>query len=483
MRLTVLSGAAEPQALKRLQMLGHRVQTEATGKVKALDGASSDLVYLVPFEESKKPEWAEIRVRLARSSRFYLVYGSELSTANIVAAARDGANDVIDQRDEDSRWDQAISSCASSQSLWWQLYGAAEKPDDNSLVGRSAVMQSLRESVQRIGPTRASVLVMGESGTGKERVSEAIHKAWGKGPFIAMNCAAIPGDLLESELFGVEKGAFTGANQSKQGLVEEAAGGTLFLDEIGELDLQLQPKLLRFLETHRARRVGSTKEYQCNVRIVAATNRDLRIESDNDRFRLDLYYRLSEIILNTAPLRHRVEDIPDLARVFLDGAAIRFGKNFETIEPELAFKFQQHDWPGNVRELKQVVERLAIHYDGPVMRASWWEIPPPTLKPKGSGSQPPFAVEVVKQTVAPFPSATPASPVTPTPFRPPPSVMPAQPAAASLQSRHGMPLNKRERQQLARELLNQSDGDLTWTAAQLGIHPTTLYRWRKAGKV
>lgn len=476
----VLSGSAEPHVLKRLQLLGHRVQTEPNGKVKALDGSSSDLVYLVPFIESKKHEWADIRVRLARSSRFYVVYGNQLSTADIVSAARDGANDVIDERDEDSRWDQAIASCASSQSLWWQLYGAADKANDNSLVGRSSVMGSLRESVQRIGPTRASVLIMGESGTGKERVSEAIHKAWGKGPFIAMNCAAIPGDLLESELFGVEKGAFTGANQSKPGLVEEASGGTLFLDEIGELDLQLQPKLLRFLESHKARRVGSTKEYQCNVRIVAATNRDLRIESDNDRFRLDLYYRLSETILNTAPLRHRVEDIPDLARVFLEGAAIRFGKNFETIEPELVYKFQQHDWPGNVRELKQVVERLAIHYDGPVMRASWWEIPPATIKPKGPGSQPPFAVEISKASTPPFPARTPG---TPAPFVPPPTMQPATQAAAPLQQRYGMPLNKRERQQLARELLNQSDGDLSWTAAQLGIHPTTLYRWRKAGKV
>ncbi len=487
MRVTLLTPGKSPAALKRLQALGHRVQAQT--KVQALDASSTELVYLVPYEESLKPDWADTRVRLARASRYYLVLGEGLSTKQIMDAARDGAHDVIDENDADERWNGAIESCANTQKLWWQLYGAQAPINTQGLVGRSAAMVALRESVQRIGPTNASVLVMGESGTGKERVSEAIHRASGKKPFVAMNCAAIPAELLESELFGAEKGAYTGAAKAKPGMVEEAAGGTLFLDEIGELEIQLQPKLLRFLETRQARRVGSTKEYACNVRVISATNRDLREESDKGNFRLDLYYRLSEVILNTPPLRHRVEDIPDLAMLFLGDAAVRMGKNFETLEPELIAKFQQYDWAGNVRELKQVIERMAIHYDGPVMRASWWD-PPARRQLRADGSRAPFPL-AERTTPRPFPGSSqrPFSSSNTPPHRiihhpadrhaPPPTQSPAPFSAP------GAPMmpNKRQRMELARKLLDESDGDLTWTAAQLGIHPTTLYRWRKAGKV
>lgn len=468
MRVTVIASGKAPAVLKRLQSLGHRVQT---GKeVKALDAASTEWVYLVPYVESQRPDWPDLRVQLARASRYYVVMGKDLSTRQIMIAARDGAHDVINEQDDDTRWNEALSSCAKTQHLWWQLYGAQGPIDTQSLVGRSTAMSTLRESLQRIGPTNASVLVMGESGTGKERVSEAIHQASGKGPFVAMNCAAIPSELLESELFGAEKGAFTGAAKAKPGIVEEASGGTLFLDEIGELDIQLQPKLLRFLETRKARRVGATKEYACRVRVISATNRDLREESDRGRFRLDLYYRLSEVILNTPPLRHRTEDIPDLAKLFLEDAAVRMGKNFESLEPELIAAFQQYDWPGNVRELKQAIERLAIHYDGPIMRAAWWD-PPARKTLRADGSSAPFPLAGGQSKNAH------RSPTTSTYLR--------SPVAQTSSEEHAVPRmpNKRQRMHLARRLLDESDGDLTWTAAQLGVHPTTLYRWRKAGKV
>jgi len=450
MKAIIATRRSYPQVLKRLQALGWRVDTKAPDKVKTLDPHLLEDVVLVPFADLADEEWAETRVRLARANRYFIVFGSGLQSRDMMHAARDGAHDVLVTEDDDPRWQEALESSASSQALWWQLYGGQGEVDEKHLVGRSAAMHALRESVQRIGPTNASVLVMGESGTGKERVAEAVHAASGKGAFVAVNCAAIPAELLESELFGAEKGAFTGANQAKPGLVEEASGGTLFLDEIGEMPLALQPKLLRFLETRRARRVGSTKEYQCDVRLIAATNRDLLEESGAGRFRPDLYYRLGEVVLNLPPLRERVEDIPDLARLFMGAAAERMGKNFESAEPELIYKFQLHDWPGNVRELKQSIERIAIHYDGPVMRAPWWEVPRSTRRPTAQEAPPPQPPAPAAENFAPSPTLFP---------------------------------NKRQRFEMAKRLMEESGGDMTWTAAQMGIHPTTLYRWKKTGKI
>ncbi|MEM8549865.1 MAG: sigma-54 factor interaction domain-containing protein, partial [Verrucomicrobiota bacterium] len=333
MKACLLTYEADAHVLPRIQLLGHSVRAESPDRIESLGPNTTDTVYLIPWELMSFDTWSEHRVLLARASRYYLVYGQDLSTEQIMNAARDGAYDVLDEADGDERWNAAMQSAARSQALWWQLYGGLGSSQEEKLVGHSKPMQGLRESIQRIGATDAKVLITGESGTGKELVAECLHEVQGRGKFVAVNCAAIPAELLESELFGVKRGAYTGANTDKPGLVEEAAGGTLFLDEIGEMDITLQPKLLRFLETHVARRVGSTKEYRCDVRVVSATNRDLRADAEAGSFRLDLYYRISEVILTAPPLRHRVEDIAELVRVFLDAAAIRLGKNFETIEP------------------------------------------------------------------------------------------------------------------------------------------------------
>lgn len=468
MKVCLLTQEKNPDILKRLQRLGHYVQVEPSNRVTTLGPDSGDLVYLIPYESCLLASWSQQRIFLARASRYYLVFGDGLSTNQIMNAARDGAYDVLDLQDDDERWNEAIHNSANSQALWWELYGGRGGNEEEHLVGASRSMKSLRESVSRIGPTDATVLIMGESGTGKERVSEAIHAASGKSVFIPVNCAAIPPDLLESELFGVEKGAFTGANRSKPGLVEEAAGGTLFLDEIGEMDITLQPKLLRFLEQRRARRVGSTKEYTCDIRLISATNRDLKAESDQGAFRLDLFYRLSEVIINTPPLRHHKSDIADLARVFLNNVAERLGKNFESLEPELVYKFQHYDWPGNVRELKQVIERLAIYYDGPTMREAWWTIPEPIPSRSKPEEKPSATVSREMKQMTPSPM---------------PNMGNTPPAMPAMKGRgFGFP-NKREKMQIAKRLLDESGGDLAWTAAQMGVHPTTLYRWRKSGKV
>ncbi len=486
MKVALLTREKNPPVLKRLQLLGARVQVQPPEKIDGLDRISTDLVYLVPFASLNTPGWPEARVLLARGSRFYIVVGEKLRSEHIMLAARDGAHDVVDTSDSDERWAQAITKAAQSQALWWQLYGGRGELEPGRLVGRSAVMSALRESIQRLGPTDATVLIMGESGTGKERIAEALHSASGKEAFVAVNCAAIPEDLLESELFGAEKGAFTGAIKPKPGLVEEAAGGTLFLDEIGEMTLALQPKLLRFLETRRARRVGSTKEYQCDVRVVSATNRDLRREAEDGRFRLDLFYRLAEVVLNAPPLRHRVEDIPDLAQVFLRGASERVGKNFESLEPELIRKFQGYAWHGNIRELKQSIERLAIHYDGPVMRAAWWEPPAPVATRATGPAAPAYPGLTAYPPEAGFAGPSPAPNFGQTaPFTVPAGSFPPAPQAASpypASVATALP-SRKDRLSLARRLLAEHGDDLTWVAAQLGIHPTTLYRWRKSGKV
>jgi two-component system response regulator AtoC len=228
---------------------------------------------------------------------------------------------------------------------------------DSRLVGDSQPMQDLRATIARVAPHRSTVLIRGESGTGKELVARAIHDASGRaGRFVAVNCGAIPAPLLESELFGHKKGAFTDAVRDRNGLFEDADGGTLFLDEVGELPLPLQVKLLRAIQESEIRKVGDTATIKVDVRVVAATLRDLEAEVKAGRFREDLYYRLDVLQVMIAPLRHRQEDIPALVDAFAsrhpDGAA-RF-------TPAAIELLQRSTWPGNVRELENTVERALV---------------------------------------------------------------------------------------------------------------------------
>lgn len=212
----------------------------------------------------------------------------------------------------------------------------------------------------------SSVLLQGESGTGKDLVAKAIHyeSSRSDSPFVPINCAAIPANLLESELFGYEKGAFTDAKARKEGLFEQAEGGTLFLDEIGELELNLQAKLLRVLEESSFRRVGGLKDIPLNVRVVAASNRDLKSESEAGRFRIDLYYRLSVIQIDIPPLRARGEDVLLLAKHYISEFSKRLRSSIRSLTPEVEEAFCRYEWPGNVRELRNVIERAMILEDG-----------------------------------------------------------------------------------------------------------------------
>jgi transcriptional regulator with PAS, ATPase and Fis domain len=227
-------------------------------------------------------------------------------------------------------------------------------------------MEEVVRQASLFAKSDAPVLITGESGTGKELLARFIHKESGrKGPFIAVNCAAIPKDLFEAELFGYERGAFTGATSSKAGLVEEAEGGTLFLDEVGELPLELQPKLLRFLQEGEFRRVGDTKLRRSNVRIVAATNRDLEGLVSEGLFREDLFYRLSVLNLRVPPLRERPEDVPVLIGHFLEKYSDKYKKEVK-LSPEALNLLLSYPYPGNVRELENLIHRIVVLSQGEV---------------------------------------------------------------------------------------------------------------------
>src|SRR6202142_537192 len=227
------------------------------------------------------------------------------------------------------------------------------------IIGASPKMRSIFELIENIAPQNSRVLVTGESGTGKELVARAIHEnsARAKNPFITINCGAFPETLLESELFGYMKGSFTGANENRQGLFQAAHGGTLFMDEIGNMSLTMQVKLYRVLQEGKVRPIGSTEESDVDVRIIAATNRNLEKEISEGRFREDLYYRLSVIPIHLPPLRERREDIPILARAFLDRYSKSMNKPIEGIDSEAVRRLEVYDWPGNVRELENTLER------------------------------------------------------------------------------------------------------------------------------
>ena len=433
------------KAPSQLITLGMHSQTFALGDVRELDAATAHWVYFVPDSLLAESEWNTLRVELAQANRWFIVYGRDCPPGSIVRAMRDGAFDFVDTGEPKGRWGEVVAKAADSQALWLQLYGDRRASGDQRLVGKSVAIQSVLKTIGGIGPTAANVLIVGESGTGKERVAQALHEASGlEGPFLPVNCAAIPRDLIESELFGSEKGAFTGAVAAREGLVEQAAGGTLFLDEIGEMAVELQPKLLRFLESRTARRVGGRTEYKVEARILAATNRDLEARIERGDFRADLFYRLSEIVIKLPPLRLHAEDLPLLALHFLNEANEKYGKNIVSIDPGLISEMMKHTWPGNARELRASVHRMVALHHGPILRAEWWERPV-TAEPAQTRQVPTNV---------------------------------AEPHAAS-----GGSLSRRQKWDRARALLKESGNDQTWTAAQLGIHPTTLFRWVKAGKV
>ena len=244
------------------------------------------------------------------------------------------------------------------------------------IVGASAALSAVLNQVEVVAPTESTVLILGETGTGKELIARAIHNVSSRSnrPFMKLNCAAIPSGLLESELFGHERGAFTGAVAQKIGRFELANGGTLFLDEVGDIPPEVQPKLLRVLQEQEFERLGSTRSIRVDVRLVAATNRDLAQMTREKQFREDLYFRLNVFPLRIPPLRERAEDIPLLVRHYVDKYAQRMNKRIETIPAEAMAAFCRHCWPGNIRELQNFIERTVILTQGEVLHVQVSEL-------------------------------------------------------------------------------------------------------------
>ena len=243
---------------------------------------------------------------------------------------------------------------------------------ENTIIGQSKAIREVIQLAEKVAPFEVTVLLTGESGTGKELVARLIHESSPRKekPFIAVNCSALPENLIESELFGHEKGAFTGAITHRKGKFETASGGTLFLDEIGDMGFSVQAKILRVLETGIVERVGSDQLIRTNVRVIAATNKNLRHLLDEQKFREDLYYRLNEIHIEIPPLRERRSDIPILTNHFLHLFSSLFQKNIKTVSEEVLGLFLNHDWPGNIREMKNVIKASVILSDDPTISLS-----------------------------------------------------------------------------------------------------------------
>jgi formate hydrogenlyase transcriptional activator len=251
-----------------------------------------------------------------------------------------------------------------------------ENAYQNDIIGSSQSFKWVLQQVQTVAPTPFTVLIQGETGTGKEVIAQAIHNGSSRrnGPFVKLNCAAIPAGLLESELFGHDRGAFTGAVCARLGRFQLADGGTLLLDEIGELPLELQPKLLRVLQDQTVEKLGSTRTIRIDVRIVAATNQNLARMVEERRFRPDLYYRLNVFPITLPPLRDRAEDIPALVEHFVQKFSDEMGRRIETIPPEVMDILKLYDWPGNIREMENIIKRAVIMSPGSALRPLFGEL-------------------------------------------------------------------------------------------------------------
>ena len=345
---------------------GHRV--EVAHNVETAKRKLESQIFDIVISDVRMPGESGVDLlKLAKEispSCFFLLITGVPTVETAIAAINSGADRyVIKDHELVDQLRRAVREV--SESLKWKKEAGYLRRElrrltglDN-IIGQSPKMRAIFELIQTVAPQTSRVLITGESGTGKELVARAIHEnsARAQEPFITINCGAFPETLLESELFGYMKGAFTGANENRQGLFQAAHGGTLFMDEIGNMSLTMQVKLYRVLQEGKVRPVGSTDESDVDVRIIAATNKDFEKEIAEGRFREDLYYRLSVIPIQLPPLRERREDIPLLARHFLEGFRKVMEKPIEGISPEAMRRLESYDWPGNVRELENTMER------------------------------------------------------------------------------------------------------------------------------
>src|SRR5438477_2827357 len=350
-----------------LRREGYKVETVNSGEAakRKLDSALYDVV----ITDIKMPNIDGIEVlrhahKVSPDSAVILITAVDDYEAAVEAVKAGGASDYI--RKSPAMVDEiklairrSLEKVALSRQNFAFKRDAATRNSLDNIIGVSSAMEKLKQTIRTVASTQSTVLVYGESGTGKELVARAVHICSPRAtePFVSINCGAFPETLLESELFGYVKGAFTGANQNKRGLFEVADGGTIFLDEISEMTLAMQVKLLRVLQERTVRPVGSTSEISIDVRVIAATNRDLDKAVTENVFREDLYYRLNVIPIRVPPLRERREDLPLLANHFLKKYAPAAGKSIERVDSESLAALATYEWPGNVRQLENTIER------------------------------------------------------------------------------------------------------------------------------
>ncbi|WP_353216638.1 sigma-54 dependent transcriptional regulator, partial [Sandarakinorhabdus sp.] len=360
-----------------LEGAGHIVDTADRGdtaRAMIADAMASGKPYEVVLLDLQLPdcdglEWLAGMPGLVTESGV-IVVTADGSIKRAIAAMRMGAYDFLVKPLQPERLLTTVRNAIDRRRLENEVQTVRKLTSRDSFqgfVGRSNPMQTVYRAIESVADSKATVFITGESGTGKEVAAEAIHRAsrHANRPFIAINCGAIPENLLESELFGHLKGAFTGAIENRLGAAKTADGGTLFLDEICEMELKLQVKLLRFLQTGMIQRVGSSKPEPVDVRVICATNRDPAAEVAAGRFREDLFYRLAVIPLEMPPLRERGDDVVLLAEAFLERFAEQEGKTFEPLSQDVRARLLSNNWPGNVRELQNVVRRAVVMSAGP----------------------------------------------------------------------------------------------------------------------
>jgi two-component system nitrogen regulation response regulator NtrX len=354
-----------------LQRLGGWPVRVATSGAEALEALAEEAVDCVILDlEMPGIDGFEVLRRMAESGYDVpvVVYTGTGDFERCVRAVRMGASGFIDKAEPMQRVVQEVRNALERGHLASEVRTLRTRLDgEGSLIGSSPALQRLREEIRRVAPIPSSVLILGESGSGKELVARDLHGlgAHPKEPFVTINSAALPDTLLESELFGHERGAFTGADRQRRGAFERAERGTLFLDEIGDLPLAAQAKLLRALENREITRVGGDRTLQVEARVVAATHRDLERAVEERTFRQDLFYRLSVHVLRVPPLRERLSDVPELVEHFLDDLCRRFGMKRKRMDEEAVAALTRYDWGrNNVRELRNVVERMLIAAPG-----------------------------------------------------------------------------------------------------------------------
>lgn len=344
---------------------GYKIEEAADGEegLKKFTGAAFDVVLCdIKMPKMDGLEFLE-KARLINPDVPIIVISGHGNIETAVEAVKKGAFDYISKPPDLNRMLITLRNALDKQTLVTETKVLKRKVSKvQEMIGDSAPIKKIKETIEKVAPTDARVLITGENGVGKELVARWLHEKSNRntGPMVEVNCAAIPSELIESELFGHEKGSFTSAIKQRIGKFEQANGGTLFLDEIGDMSLGAQAKVLRALQEGKITRVGADKDINVDVRVVAATNKDLLKEVEDKNFRLDLYHRLGVIIVHVPSLNDRREDIPALIDYYLEMIATEYGQTKKVLESDAMELLQQYNWTGNIRELRNVVERLII---------------------------------------------------------------------------------------------------------------------------